>query len=62
LSEIYAQKQRKASGEATEWELVQQADPLVQESLDVEAFVDDMNAEQTWPTEMELKEGGQYSL
>ena len=70
LSEIYSLKMRggektkQANGDddADLWDLVQQADPLVQESLDVEAFVDDMNAEQTWPTEQELKEGKYFFL
>ena len=39
------------------YQLVQKADPAKQESLDTEAQYDYMNAEQTWPTEEELKEG-----
>ncbi len=39
------------------YELVQKADPAKQETLDSEAHFDYMNAEQTWPTEEELKEG-----
>ena len=38
------------------WELVQKSDPTLQESLETEAVFDQMNAEQTWPTDQELKE------
>ena len=38
------------------FELAASETPTKQESLDAEAKYDDMNAEQTWPTEQELKE------
>ena len=38
------------------WELVQKSDPAIQESLENEAVFDQMNADQTWPTDQELKE------
>ena len=40
-----------------EWSLIQKADPALQENLETEAQFDAMNAEQTWPTEQELKDG-----
>ncbi|CAF0812694.1 unnamed protein product [Brachionus calyciflorus] len=52
MSEIYALK--KLMGDQENWELVQQADPSKQENLEIEAHYDDMNTEQTWPTEQEL--------
>ena len=54
MSEIHS-LQRTASGE--EWNLVQRPDESRVESLETEAKVDEMNTEQTWPTEQELKEG-----
>ncbi len=36
------------------WELVQASEETKQETLDSEAIFDEMNAEQTWPTEEEL--------
>ena len=39
------------------WQLVQTADPEKQETLQSTAEYDQMNAEQTWPDEQELKEG-----
>lgn len=70
MSEVYAlkrtvDKNNNNINEADEtWELVQQADAIKQETLDTEAQYDEMNAEQTWPTEQELKEGkiGTFSL
>lgn len=58
ISQIQALKQRfnNNSIDGDEWEVVQQADPSKQENLDAEAIYDDMNAEQTWPTEQELQE------
>jgi pre-rRNA-processing protein TSR1 len=61
LSEIHSLKRAAHADKNNnqtmgEWELVQQADPLKQESLDAEAIYDDMNNEQTWPTEQELAE------
>jgi hypothetical protein len=53
ISEIYG-LQRKGSDD---WQLIQQADPTKQDTLDVEAHYDEMNTEQTWPTEHELNEG-----
>ena len=38
------------------WQLIQKADSSNQETLDFEAAFDHMNAEQTWPTEQDLKE------
>ena len=53
MSEIY--KRESQAGEHT-WQLVQHANESVQESLETEAYFDEMNTEQTWPTEQELKE------
>jgi len=36
------------------WQLVQASEEARQETLDSEAVFDEMNAEQTWPTEEEL--------
>jgi pre-rRNA-processing protein TSR1 len=60
MSEIYVlnrafDKNNNLNGEA--WELLGKCDPSKQESLETEAHYDEMNAEQTWPTEQELKEG-----
>jgi hypothetical protein len=52
MSEI---SQLKRNEEA--WELVKKSDDLKQENLESEAHYDEMNAEQTWPTEQELQEG-----
>jgi hypothetical protein len=61
MSEIYALQRRGADKKGDEeWQLVQQADPLKQETLDVEAQYDEMNTEQTWPTEQELEQGRIY--
>lgn len=64
MSEIYVlrrgyDKNNNENGE--NWELISEADPARQENLDTEAHYDEMNAEQTWPTEQELKDGTQYS-
>lgn len=56
MSEIYALKRAMGDCKEETWELVQTADPSKQESLESEAHYDDMNAEQTWPTEQELEE------
>ena len=53
LSEIYSQTKRNND---EQWELVQKPDETQQESLEAEAEFDQMNTEQTWPTEQELKE------
>lgn len=53
MSEIYALKKII---DKENWELVEQADPLKQDSLETEAHYDEMNTEQTWPTEQELKD------
>ena len=55
MSEIYALK-RTSDKTLEEWEMVQKADESKQECLESEAIVDQMNSEQTWPTEQELKE------
>jgi pre-rRNA-processing protein TSR1 len=57
ISEIYSLQRRNGEKKAEDWQLVQQADPSKQETLDVEAQYDEMNTEQTWPTEQELQEG-----
>ena len=54
MSEIYELKRNGSDKIDEMWSLAQQADPKKQESLDKEAIYDDMNAEQTWPTEQEL--------
>lgn len=51
-SEIY-QRELLKNGEE-KWNLIQVSDESKQESLDNEAIFDEMNAEQTWPTEQEL--------
>ncbi len=56
MSEIHTLKRTNNRSEEV-YELAGQADPLKQESLDSEAKYDEMNAEQTWPTEQELIEG-----
>lgn len=55
MSELYAMR-RAGDKNQEDWQLVQQADPAIQESLQAEAEYDEMNAEQTWPNEEELKE------
>ena len=61
MSEIHGLQRKsgenKRNAVSEEWELIQQADPAKQETLDVEAHYDEMNTEQTWPTEQELNEG-----
>ncbi len=44
------------------WQLIQKADSSNQETLDFEAAFDHMNAEQTWPTEQDLKEADLKSV
>ena len=44
------------SDKTEDWQLLEQADPTRQETLDDQAHYDDMNAEQTWPTEQDLHE------
>jgi pre-rRNA-processing protein TSR1 len=56
MNEINILKRSNDKSQET-YELVQKADPAKQQSLDIEAQYDEMNAEQTWPTEEELKEG-----
>lgn len=51
----------RENGSEGVWELVQSADPARQESLETEAQYDEMNAEQTWPTEQELKDGSLFN-
>jgi pre-rRNA-processing protein TSR1 len=53
MSKIYKQDQHQQS---QEWRLIQQADEKLQQSLEMEAYFDEMNAEQTWPTEQELEQ------
>ncbi|RNA32223.1 pre-rRNA-processing TSR1 -like protein [Brachionus plicatilis] len=53
MSEIYALKKIM---DQENWELVQKADPSKQDSLETEAHYDELNAEQTWPTEQELND------
>lgn len=55
MSAIHQKVTTKGSSEE-QYELVQAADPSQQETLDTEAVFDEMNAEQTWPTEQELAE------
>jgi pre-rRNA-processing protein TSR1 len=55
MSEIHA-LERTGDKTMQSWELVQKSDPALQETLDNEAIFDQMNAEQTWPTEQDLKE------
>jgi pre-rRNA-processing protein TSR1 len=55
MSELYAMR-RTGDKNQEDWQLIQQADPALQESLQAEAEYDEMNAEQTWPNEEELKE------
>lgn len=47
----------KENGVNGVWELVQSADSTRQENLESEAPYDEMNAEQTWPTDQELIDG-----
>ena len=56
MSEIYELKRNAAEKNGDVWDLVQLADQAKQESLESEAHYDEMNAEQTWPTEQELAE------
>ena len=59
MSEIHVMKRSidKNNNPSGLWELAQTADVARQESLETEAQYDEMNAEQTWPTEQELKDG-----
>jgi pre-rRNA-processing protein TSR1 len=69
MSEIYVMKRqvdknnnsngvcKETGGVSGAWELAHESDPSRQESLEGEAQYDEMNAEQTWPTEQELKDG-----
>lgn len=66
MSEIHVMKRSvdknnnvtsRENGGSGVWELAQTADALKQESLENEAHYDEMNAEQTWPSEQELKDG-----
>lgn len=72
MSEVYVFKRQvdknnnsngvcKENGVSGVWELAQESEPSRQESLESEAQYDEMNAEQTWPTEQELKDG-EYKL
>ena len=56
MSEIYELKRNAVEKNGDVWDLVQLADQAKQESLEKEAHYDEMNAEQTWPTEQELAE------
>jgi pre-rRNA-processing protein TSR1 len=56
MSAIHQRVARKGASGAEEYSLVQAADGREQETLDAEAAFDEMNAEQTWPTERELEE------
>ena len=56
MSEIYVSKRNATEKMGDTWSLEQQADQAKQENLDREAVYDEMNAEQTWPTEQELAE------
>jgi pre-rRNA-processing protein TSR1 len=56
MTEIYVSKRNATEKMGDMWSLEQQADQTKQESLDREAVYDEMNAEQTWPTEQELAE------
>lgn len=64
MSEIHVMKRSvdKNNNPSGLWELAQTADVARQESLETEAQYDEMNAEQTWPTEQELKDGNNLSL
>ena len=53
---IHQRVARTGASCAEEYSLVQAADGREQETLDAEAAFDEMNAEQTWPTERELEE------
>lgn len=65
MSEIYVMRRSmdknnnvvNGGGPSGTWELAQSVDPSRQENLEIEAQYDEMNAEQTWPTEQELKDG-----
>ena len=54
MSEIYEMKRNFSEKMGDMWCLAQLADQTKQDCLDKEAIYDDMNAEQTWPTEQEL--------
>lgn len=56
MSEVYVMRKSDKNNN-DEWELALTIDPNKQENLENEAPYDDMNAEQTWPTEQELKDG-----
>ena len=56
MSEIYISKRNATEKMGDTWSLEQHADQAKQENLDREAVYDEMNAEQTWPTEQELAE------
>lgn len=71
MSEIHVMKRAvdknnnivsRENGASGVWELAQSADPSRQESLESEAQYDEMNSEQTWPTEQELKDGLTFSF
>lgn len=55
MSAIYQKVAAKGSTEE-QYSLLQAADASQQDTLDTEAVFDEMNAEQTWPTEQELAE------
>lgn len=54
INQIFKREVSKTGEEA--FHLLQQADETKQETLESEAVFDEMNAEQTWPTEQELAE------
>lgn len=54
ISEVYQREVTKTGEES--YHLIQKPDGLKQESIDSEAVFDEMNTEQTWPTEQEIKE------
>ncbi len=54
METIYSREVSK-SGLRT-WTVLQTADETKQDSLETEAVFDEMNTEQTWPTEQELNE------
>ena len=53
---------RSSDSKEERWQLIQEADEAKQESLESVAEYDQMNAEQTWPDEQELKEGRNRNL
>jgi hypothetical protein len=55
INEIFALNKTIDINDET-WQLIQKADSSNQETLDFEAAFDHMNAEQTWPSEQDLKE------